>query len=138
MTSLKSTYGYNRSTNPLIVNFIETIEDLYLQESTKINPYIQALTNQVFWQSLNFYREMMQKFVGGELNVSEFAQKFSDQLFLDNDKAKNLCEDFKKQADIELNPNILKFSQIILDFEIPLEVYQNEVEELEEIELSEN
>lgn len=38
----------------------------------------------------------------------------------------------------KVNPNIFEFSKIILDFELLLEVYQNEVEELQTGELSEN
>ena len=99
---------------------------------------MQALTDQVFWESSKFYRETMQKFVSGELNALEFAQEFSDKLLADREKAKNLLEDFRKQADIELNPNIFDFSTLILDFDLLLEVYQDEVEELETGELSEN
>ena len=99
---------------------------------------MQALTDQVFWKSSTFYRETMRKFVGGELNALEFAQEFSDRLLADREEANNLLEDFQKQADIELNPNIFEFSKIILDFELLLEVYQNEVEELKAGELSEN
>ena len=80
----------------------------------------------------------MRKFIGGELNALEFAQEFSDRLLADREEANNLLEDFQKQANIELNPNIFKFSKIILDFELLLEVYQDEVEQLETGELSEN
>ena len=80
----------------------------------------------------------MQKFVGGELNALEFAQEFSDRLLADKEKANDLVEDFRKQANVELDPNIYEFSKIILAFEIVLEVYQNEVEDVETGELSEN
>ena len=133
--SLIGTYG--KSTNPLILDFLKVLEGFYLWESKKIYPYIQALTDQVFWRSSKFYRETMQKFVGGELNALEFAQEFSDRLLADREEANNLVEDFLKQANIELNPNIFEFSKIILDFELLLEVYQNEVEKLEIEESSE-
>ena len=80
----------------------------------------------------------MWKFVGGELNALEFTQEFLDRLLADREEANNLLEDFQKQANIELNPNIFEFSKIILDFELLLEVYQNKVEELETGESSEN
>ncbi len=134
--SLRGTYG--KSTNPLILDFLKVLEGFYSWESKKIYPYIQALTDQVFWGSSKFYRETMGKFVGGELNALEFAQEFSDRLLADREEANNLLEDFQKQANIELNPNIFEFSKIILDFELLLEVYQNEVEELETGESSEN
>ena len=134
--SLRSTYG--KSTNPLILDFLKVLEGFYSWESKKNYPYIRTLTDQVFWGSSKFYRETMRKFVGGELNALEFAQEFSDRLLADREKADDLVEDFQKQANIELNPNIFEFSEIILGFQLLLEVYQNEVEELETGELSEN
>ena len=134
--SLRGTYG--KSTNPFILDFLKVLEGFYSWESKKIYPYIQALTDQVFWGSSTFYRETMRKFVNGELSALEFAQEFSDRLLADSDEANNLVEDFQKQANIELNPNIFEFSKIILDFELLLEVYQNEVEELEIGESPEN
>lgn len=134
--SLRDTYREN--TNPLILDFLKVLEGLYSWESKKICPCLQALTDQVFWGSNKFYRETMRKFVGGELNTLEFAQEFSDRLLADREEANHLVEDFRKQANIELNPNIFEFSKIILDFELLLEVYQNEAEELETGELSEN
>ena len=132
----RSTYG--KSNNPLILNFLNVLEGLYTWESKTIYPYTQALTDQVFWGSSQFYRETMRKFVGGKLNALEFAQEFSDRLLADRERANNLVEDCQKQADIELNPNIFEFSKLILDFELLLEVYQNEAEDLETGELSEN
>ena len=73
----------------------------------------------------------MQKFVVGELNALEFAQEFSDRLLAEKAESNILLEDFQKQADIELNPKSFQFYKIILDFELLLEVYQNEMEELE-------
>ena len=73
----------------------------------------------------------MQKFVVGELNALEFAQEFSDRLLAEKAESNTLLEDFQKQADIELNPKSFQFSKIILNFELLLEVYQNEMEELE-------
>ena len=136
--SLRGTYG--KSTNPLILDFLKVLEEFYSWEYKKIDPYpyMQALTDQVFWRSSKFYRETIRKFVGGELNALEFAQEFSDRLLADREEANNLLEDFQKQANIELNPNIFEFSKIILDFELLLEVYQNKVEELETGESSEN
>ena len=136
LRSLRSTYG--KSTNPFILDFLNGFEGYYSWESKKIYPYLQALTDQIFWGSSEFYRETMRKYIGGELNALEFAQEFSDRLLADREEANNLLEDFQKQANIELNPNIFKFSKIILDFELLLEVYQDEVEQLETGELSEN
>ena len=122
----------------MILDFLNILEGFYLWEAKKSRPYIQALTDQVFWESSEFYRETMQKFVGGESNALEFAQEFSDRLLADEEKVDNLLKNFRKQANIELNPNIFEFSNIFLNFDILLEVYQSEVEELGTGELSEN
>ena len=134
--SLRGTYG--KSTNPLILEFLKLIEGFYSWESKKSYPYIQVLTDQVFWRSSKFYLETMRKFVGDELNALEFTQEFSDRLLADRKEANNLLEDFQKQANIEFDPTIFEFSKIILDFELLLEIYQNEVEELKTGESSEN
>lgn len=89
------------------------------------------MTDFVFWKSKEFYRETMQKFVVGELNALEFAKEFLDRLLAQKAELNILLEDFQKQADIELNPKSFQFSKIILNFELLLEVYQNEMEELE-------
>lgn len=80
----------------------------------------------------------MQKFVVGELNALDFAQIFSDRLLGEKEKSNILLKDLKKQADIELDPKSFQFSKIILDFELLLEVFQNEMEQLESGELPEN
>ena len=103
----------------------------FLWKSKKIGAYGQALTDFVFWKSKEFYRETMQKFVVGELNALEFAQEFSDRLLAEKAELNILLEDFQKQADIELNPKSSSKSKIILDFELLLEVYQDEMEQLE-------
>lgn len=122
---------YGKSSNPLIIDFLKVIKGFYSGESKKISDYSQALTDFVFWNSKEFYYESMQKFVVGELNGLEFAQEFSDRLLAEKAKSNILHKDFKKQADIELNSKSFQFSKIILDFELILEVYQNEMEELE-------
>jgi hypothetical protein len=73
----------------------------------------------------------MQKFVMGELNALEFDEEFSDRLLAEKEESNILLNDFQKQANIELNPKSFQFSKIILNFEIMLEVYQNEMEQLE-------
>ena len=73
----------------------------------------------------------MQKFVTGELSSLEFAEEFSDRLLAQKAEANNLLKDFQKQANIELNPKSFQFSRIILEFELPLLAYQDEMEDLE-------
>ena len=136
VVSLRGTYG--KSTNPLILSFLKVLEEFYSWESRKNYPYIRALTDQVFWRrSGNFYRQAMLKLIDGEFNALEFAEEFSDRLLADRKQANDLLKDFEEQAKIELNPNIYEFSKIILNFELMLEVYQNEAENFETGELSE-
>ena len=63
-----------------MLDFLKVIEGFYLLESKKIHTYMQGLNDQVFWESNKFYYETIQKFIGGELNVLEFAQELSDRL----------------------------------------------------------
>lgn len=81
---------------------------------------------------------MKEGFVGLAIQKEFPTQKFLDRLLANREEANNLLEDFQKQTDIELNTNTFEFSKIILDFELLLEVYQNEVEELKAGELSGN
>lgn len=66
----------------------------------------------------------MEKFVAGELNRFEFANEFWGQLMDECKEAKDLSKNFKKQADIELDPKSFEFSNIILSFKLVLEDYQ--------------
>lgn len=122
---------YRNSSNSLILDFLKELEALYAWEYRKIEGYLQALQDSVFWESREFYRHTMVKFVNGEFTVLEFSQEFFNRLLIDQDKANDLVKDFKKQADIELNPKSFQFSNIILSFEIMLEVYPNEMEDFE-------
>lgn len=122
---------YGKRTNPLILDFLKVLKGFYSWESKKLVAYNQALTDFVFWKSKEFYRETMQKFVVGELSALEFAQEFSDRLLAEKAELNILLEDFQKQADIELNPKSFQFSKIILNFELLLKVYQNELKEIE-------
>jgi len=122
---------YENNKNPLITDFLKVLTSFYLGESKKVNAYRQALTDSVFWKSRKFYRETMQKFVTAELSSLEFAEEFSDRLLAQKAEANNLLKDFQKQANIELNPKSFQFSRIILEFELPLLAYQDEMEDLE-------
>ena len=125
--------------NSLILGLLKVLETFYLWELEKISPYLQALTDQVFWdRSSIFYRETMRKFIDGELNALEFAEQFSARLQSDSGAADDLVQDFRKQANIELNPNTFEFSRIFFDFILVLELYQDEAADLETGELSEN
>ena len=130
---------YGESDNSLILEFLKVVEGFYKRDSKTVIAYNQALQDFIFWQSKEFYRETMQKFVVGELNALEFAEEFSDRLLAEQVKSKRLSTDFKQQADIELNSKSFQFSKIILDFELILEGYQDEMQQLEEDdEFSEN
>lgn len=134
--SLVSKYG--QSNNSLILDFLRLLGGFYLWESKKIEGYTQALKDSVFWESRQFYRETMITFISGELTALEFAGEFYDRLLLEKAKADDLLHDYKQQVDIKLSPKSFQFSKIILSFELPLEAYQDEMEEVEDQELSQN
>lgn len=68
---------YKENTNLLIIGFLKIFNSFYLKEFRRIESYVEALNNLVFWESRDFYRQTMIKFVEGKLNGLEFAQEFS-------------------------------------------------------------
>ena len=103
-------------------------EEHFISKISRLYPEFEGYR---FLEVKKIYRQTMQKFVVGELNGLEFAQKFSDRFLADKKEADILLEDFQKQADIKLNPKSFQFSKIILSFELPLYLYQDKTEELE-------
>lgn len=115
---------YEKSDNSLILDFVKLVNGFYLWEYKKINGYIQALTDSVFWESRKFYRELMNKFIAEKLTAKEFSKELYNQLIIDKEKAKSLHKNFSKQADIKLDRHSFQFSNIILNLELTLEAYK--------------
>jgi hypothetical protein len=78
--------NYGKSINSFVIDVLKAFTGFYLLEFRKIKAYIQALKDYIFCESQEFYHEILIKFVVGELNVLEFAQKFSDRLLADKNK----------------------------------------------------
>ena len=133
------TQKYENNNNSLIIDFIKTINDLTSWEFRKTRGYSQALTDSVFWESREFYRQTMIEFLAGKLNGLEFTTIFWDRLSVEKAKSENLEKNFKKQNSIELNSKSFQFSKIILAFDLLLYSYQSEIEDLNtEDEVSDN
>ena len=87
--TLKSNYKYVKRPKPLILGLLKVFETFYLWEFEKISPYLQALTDQVFWdRSSIFYRETMQNFVSDEL-LEEIEQEEREINEIDETELKN-------------------------------------------------
>lgn len=118
---------YGNSDNSLILDFLRVLGHFYSSSLMEIKDYRQALKDSVFWESREFYRELMNKFVTEKLNSEEFAKTFFGRLWSDREKAESLYEDFSKQANIKLDPQSFQFSNIICSFEFPLSAYLDEL-----------
>lgn len=117
-----------KNTNPLISNFLEVLYDSLNWQSYKVQNYSQALTDHIFWQSSDFYRESMEKFVKGEINGSKFVDLTLYTILHDKRKVGALQKDFKKQAFIQLDKNHYQFGTIISDLVFLLETYRADAE----------
>ena len=70
----------------------------------------------------------MQKFVSHELTGAEFVSKFFFKILNDRKESSILKKDFKRQAKLELNPKSYQFSEIIDNFYLALEAFDEEPE----------
>ena len=127
VNDLKIKYG--KSNNILIVNFMKLLEWCRSCLFSQIQDYGQSLTDYVFWQSREFYLESMQKFVAGELNGSEFVDRVLYSILSDRKEAQSLEEDFHRQVTIDLDSKSFRFSEILVNLQLPLEAFDNEPEE---------
>ena len=88
---LQSKYG--KSNNILILNFIKFLEWCRSCFSSQVEDYAQSLTDYIFWQSREFYRESLRKFVASELSGSEFVDRVLYSILSDKKEAQSLEED---------------------------------------------
>lgn len=82
----------------------------------------------IFWQSADFYRESMEKFVKGEINGSEFVDLILYTILHDKRRARTLKRDVKKQALLQLDENHYEFGTIISNLTLSLESYEADAE----------
>lgn len=116
------------NTNPLISDFLEVLYDSLNWQSYKVQNYCQALFDHIFWQSADFYRESMEKFVKGEINGSEFVDLILYTILHDKRRARTLKRDVKKQALLQLDENHYEFGTIISNLTLSLESYEADAE----------
>ena len=90
------------------------------------------MIDSVFWESWEFYREIMIKFVAGELNGSEFVDQTLYSILSDKKEAQSLEEDFQRQITLELDSKSFQFLKIILNLQLPVEAFDDEPEEDDE------
>ena len=117
-----------KSKNSRISDFLEVIEDAYAWQEYKIEDYIQALFDHVFWQSSEHYRTSMEKFVVAEVDASEFVGLILYDILNDRGRAEDLEKDFKKQFILNLDAEHYQFGTIISDLVLVLEGYDDNEE----------
>ena len=104
---------YPRSQNPLIKSSLKVLDWCRSCQYDQIKDYKQLLTDYPFWESRQYYRERMRKFVAYELSTIDFVAEVLDSSLSNTNEAQELKEDFRRQANIELDPKSFGFSKII-------------------------
>lgn len=118
----------NDTENSAIKEFIDVINSHYSWQYYKIHHYATSLRDHVFWESSEFYLKSMQKFIFHELTGAEFVSEFFFKILNDRKEYSILEKDFKRQAKLELNPKSYQFSEIIDNFYLALEAFDEEPE----------
>jgi len=124
---LRSNYGTSK--NILIVNFLKLLEWCCSLQLSQVEDYAQSLTDYIFWQSREFYLQSLRKFVAGELPGFEFVDQVLYSILSDKKEAQSLEKDFHRQVTIELDSKSFKFSKILLNLQLTLEAFDDELEE---------
>ena len=112
---------YQKSKNPLVINFLKVISwcsSWYLEQ---VNDYVESLRDYISWPKRDYYRENLQKFLAGELGSSDFVNQVLYPILSDKREARDLETNFYQQAKIDLDPKSFGFSKIIWNLQLILE-----------------
>ena len=120
---------YPRSKNPLIKSSLKVLDWCRSCQYDQIKDYQQLLTDYPFWESRQYYLERMQKFVAYELSTMDFVTEVLYPSLSNTNEAWELKEDFRRQANIELDPKSFGFSKIISGLTPILEGFDEDPEE---------
>jgi Fe-S-cluster formation regulator IscX/YfhJ len=104
---------YPKSKNTLIKFSLKVLDWCRSCQYNQVEDYKQLLTDYPFWESRQYYRERMRKFVAYELSTIDFVAEFLYPSLSNMNEARDLKEDFRRQANIELDPKSFGFSKII-------------------------
>ena len=120
---------YPRSKNTLIKSSLKVLDWCRSYQYNQVKDYQQLLTDYPFWESRQYYRERMRKFVAYELSTMDFVTEVLYPSLSNTNEAWELKEDFKRQANIELDPKSFGFSKIISGLIPILEGFDEDPEE---------
>ena len=104
---------YRKTKNQSIKFFLKVVSWWRDWEFKQIKEYTQLLTDYPYWKSREYYSQKIQKFVSGELSISDFIPQILYPSLSNKKEASNLKEDFQRQFSINLDPKSFGFSEII-------------------------
>lgn len=116
---------YQKSKNPLVLNFLKVIDWCCSWYLGQVNHYVESLRDYVSWPKRHYYRENLQKFIACELSGSDFVNQVLYPILFDKREARDLETNFYQQAKIDLDPKSFGFSQIIWNLQLILEGFND-------------
>ena len=119
--------NYRKTNNPLIKVFFRVVSWWRDWEFEQVREYNQLLVD--YWESRQYYSQKIQKFVVGELSISDFIPEMLYPSLSDKKEASDLLKDFQRQSSIYLDPKSFGFSKIISDLTPVLEGFNEDPEE---------
>lgn len=120
---------YQKSKNPLIKSSLKVLDCCRSCQYNQVKDYQQLLTDYPFWESRQYYRERMRNFVAYKLSIADFIAEVLYPSLSNINEAWELKEDFRRQANIELDPKSFGFSKIISGLTPILEGFDQDPEE---------
>ena len=120
---------YPRSKNTLINSSLKVLDWCRSCQYNQVEDYMQLLTDYPFWESRQYYRERMRKFVAYDLSTIDFVAEVLYPSLSNMNEARDLQEDYRRQANIELDPKSFGFSKIISGLIPFLEGFDEDPEE---------
>ena len=120
---------YRKTNNQSIKFFLKVLSWWRDWEFKQVSEYQQLLVDYSYWKSRQYYSHKIQKFVVGELSISDFIPEMLYPSLSDKKEASDLLKDFQRQSSIYLDPKSFGFSKIISDLTPVLEGFNQDPEE---------
>jgi Fe-S-cluster formation regulator IscX/YfhJ len=120
---------YSRSKNPSVESSLKILDWFRSCQYDQVEDYKQLLTDYPFWESRQYYRERMRKFVAYELSTLDFVTEILYPSLSNTNEAQELKKDFRSQSNVVLDPKSFRFSKIILNLTPILEEFDEDPEE---------
>lgn len=120
---------YQNNKNPLIKFSLKVLDWCRSWQYNQVSDYMQLLKDYPFWESRQYYRERMQKFVAYKLSIGDFIAEVLYPRLSNIKEARELEENFRRQTNIKLDPRSFGFSKIISNLIPILEGFDQDPEE---------